>query len=87
VAVNVTTGRDGLGYVRSSSCGTGACVEVAQRRDGSIAVRDSKNPSQPELVYTREEWVAFIRGAKSGEFDFGMSIGAGLDSATVRFAR
>ena len=74
-------------YRRSTFCGSGTCVEVAQRPDGSIAVRDSKNQRQPELVYTREEWVAFIRGAKAGEFDFGMNVGAGLDSATVRFAR
>lgn len=44
------------------------CVEVAFV-DGAIAVRDSKNPSGPALVYTREEWDAFIGGVKDGEFD------------------
>jgi hypothetical protein len=76
-----------IGFRTSSFCGIGSCVEVARRADGTIAVRDSKNRTRPELVYTREEWVEFIRGAKSGEFDFGMSIGAGADSATVRFTR
>jgi hypothetical protein len=64
-------------------------VEVTQRQDGSIAVRDSKNRTdiQQELVYTRDEWVAFLRGAKAGEFDFDMTVDSGLDSAAVRFSR
>ncbi len=44
------------------------CVEVAFV-DDAIAVRDSKNPTGPALVYTREEWIAFIGGVKDGEFD------------------
>lgn len=44
------------------------CVEVAFV-DGAIAVRDSKNPTGPALVYTRAEWDAFIGGVKDGEFD------------------
>jgi hypothetical protein len=48
----------------------GNCVEVAQLPD-AIAVRDSKNPSGPALMFTPEEWAAFIEGAKDGEFDRG----------------
>jgi Domain of unknown function (DUF397) len=44
------------------------CVEVAFV-DGAIAVRDSKNPTGPALLYTRDEWDAFIGGVKDGEFD------------------
>ena len=44
------------------------CVEVAFV-DGAIAVRDSKNPTGPALVYTHDEWDAFIGGVKDGEFD------------------
>lgn len=44
------------------------CVEVAFV-DGAIAVRDSKNPSGPALVFTPAEWDAFVGGAKDGEFD------------------
>jgi len=44
------------------------CVEVAFV-DGANAVRDSKNPGGPALVYTREEWDAFVGGVKDGEFD------------------
>lgn len=47
----------------------GNCVEVATLADGSRAVRDSKNPSGPSLVFTPSEWAAFIAGVKDGEFD------------------
>ena len=44
------------------------CVEVAFI-SGAIAVRDSKNPTGPALVFTPGEWDAFVGGAKDGEFD------------------
>lgn len=44
------------------------CVEVAFV-DGAIAVRDSKNPSGAALIFTPDEWDAFVGGAKDGEFD------------------
>jgi hypothetical protein len=44
------------------------CVEVAFI-GGAIAVRDSKNPSGGVLLFTPEEWLAFVGGAKDGEFD------------------
>ena len=50
-----------------SSYGSGACVELA--RDGDmIALRDSKNPGVL-LNFTRQEVLAFIDGARRGEFD------------------
>ncbi|MGX1761961.1 DUF397 domain-containing protein [Streptomyces lydicus] len=45
------------------------CVEVAALPDGGFAVRNSRHPQGPALVYTREELAAFIGGAKDGEFD------------------
>jgi hypothetical protein len=48
---------------------TGNCVEVADNLPGVIAVRDSKDPSGPALIFTPAEWDAFIGGAKDGEFD------------------
>ncbi|NJC68987.1 DUF397 domain-containing protein [Planosporangium thailandense] len=54
---------------RSSRCGSGACVEVAEI-DGSIVVRDSKNPSGSWLAFDRSEWHAFLAGVRTGEFDF-----------------
>ena len=44
------------------------CVEVAFV-DDAIAVRNSKDPAGPVLVFTRGEWDAFVAGAKDGEFD------------------
>jgi hypothetical protein len=48
---------------------SGSCVEVAELPDGAIAVRNSRHPSGPALVYTREEIAAFLTGVKNGEFD------------------
>jgi hypothetical protein len=44
------------------------CVEVAFV-GGAIAVRDSKNPTGAALIFTSDEWDAFVAGAKDGEFD------------------
>jgi hypothetical protein len=48
---------------------SGNCVEVAALPDGGIAVRNSRHPSGPALVYTRAEISAFLAGVKDGEFD------------------
>jgi hypothetical protein len=53
---------------RSGSSG-GQCVEVAANLPGVIAVRDSKNPDGPKLLFTPGEWQAFIEGVRSSEFD------------------
>ncbi len=47
----------------------GNCVELAQLGDGSIAVRNSRNPEGAALLYTQPEITAFIQGAKDGDFD------------------
>ncbi|GAA3964735.1 MULTISPECIES: DUF397 domain-containing protein [Streptomyces] len=46
----------------------GNCVEVASV-DGGIAMRNSRDPDGPALVYTPAEVAAFLAGAKEGEFD------------------
>jgi hypothetical protein len=48
---------------------SGSCVEVADLDGGGIAVRNSRYPSGPALVYTRAEIDAFLIGVKNGEFD------------------
>jgi hypothetical protein len=50
------------------SVNNGACVELA-RAGGMIAIRDSKDPGGPVLMYSPAEWQAFLHGAKNGEFD------------------
>ena len=47
----------------------GACVEVARLPNGEIAVRNSRCPGGPALVYTKAEIAAFLAGAKDNEFD------------------
>ncbi len=61
---------DAAVWRKSSRSGpwTDNCVEVAFV-DGAIAVRDSKNPTGSVLVFTPSEWLAFVDGAKDGEFD------------------
>jgi hypothetical protein len=45
------------------------CVEVATLVNGGVAVRDSKDPSGPVLLFTQPEWIAFVRGVRAGEFE------------------
>ena len=47
----------------------GNCVEVARNLPGIVAVRDSKDRSGPALIFTPDEWTAFLAGVKDGEFD------------------
>lgn len=52
----------------SYSQGNGNCVEVAFLDGGGVAVRDSKDPSGPALLFTAAEWDAFGSGMTDGEF-------------------
>jgi len=60
-------------FRRSSFCGNGHCVEVAPLPNGTVALRDSKDLTVPQHVYTPAEWIAFVQGVKAGEFDFDLS--------------
>ena len=53
----------------SISDSRGACVELARLGAGEFAVRNSRNPDGPALIYTRAEIAALIEGVKLGEFD------------------
>lgn len=46
-----------------------SCVEVADLDGGHRAVRDSKNPAGPALIFTAAEWAAFTAGIGVGTFD------------------
>ncbi|BCB80891.1 DUF397 domain-containing protein [Phytohabitans flavus] len=43
----------------------GGCVEVANLPDG-VAVRDSKDPAGPALIFTSGQWAGFIAATASG---------------------
>ncbi|MFD7286052.1 DUF397 domain-containing protein [Streptomyces sp. NPDC059863] len=59
----------GLEWVKSSYSGVNNnCVEVAVPSGGGRAVRDSKNPSGPALLFGADEWQTFVRGAADGDF-------------------
>ena len=52
-----------------ASSPSGSRPEVATLPDGEIAVRNSRHPSGPALIYTRAEIAAFLAGAKDGKVD------------------
>ncbi|AXI76704.1 DUF397 domain-containing protein [Peterkaempfera bronchialis] len=47
----------------------GNCVELAKLPGGDVAMRNSRFPEGPALIYTRAEIEALLLGAKDGEFD------------------
>jgi hypothetical protein len=53
----------------SSFCSAGTCVEVGRLPNGRVAVRDGKGSGGEPLVFTAQEWSAFVAGVKRGEFD------------------
>ncbi len=51
------------------SSAQGNCVEVAKLQGGGVAVRNSRHPEGPALVFTHSEFEAFLLGATDGDFD------------------
>lgn len=48
---------------------SGNCVELAALPGGVIAVRNSRDPNGPALIYTYDEIAAFLGGVRDGDFD------------------
>ncbi len=60
----------GARWRKSSRSAAGNCVEFAELAPhGPVAVRNSRFPDGPALVYTRAEIEALILGVKDGDFD------------------
>ena len=60
----------GARWIKSThSNAEGNCVEVAVLADGAVAMRNSRDPDGPALVYTPADVAAFLAGCKDGEFD------------------
>jgi hypothetical protein len=53
-------------WIKSSHSGPtgGNCVEAAALPDGEVAVRDSKAPGGPALVFAVAAWGAFVGGVR-----------------------
>lgn len=48
----------------------GNCVEMTRLPGGAgFAVRNSRDPQGPALIYTNDEVEAFVAGVRDGDFD------------------
>jgi hypothetical protein len=45
---------------------TGSCLELAELPGGKVALRNSRHPAGPALVFTRAAIAALLNAAKSG---------------------
>jgi hypothetical protein len=52
-----------------SGANGGNCVEVARNLPGVVAIRDSKDPDGPALVFSPAVWEAFTAGLQDGKAD------------------
>lgn len=59
-------------FIKSSASQPGGiitrCVAIA-RTDEVVALRDTKDPSKRTLLFSHDEWNAFLTGVRKGEFD------------------
>lgn len=49
-------------------CNSGAGCVVVEQVAGAVVIRDSKNPYQPGLVFSRKEYAAFRRRVRDGSW-------------------
>lgn len=49
-------------------CDSGSCIRVAPHKV-IIVIGDSKYPDGPVLSYSHDEWFAFVKGIRQGDFD------------------
>ncbi len=56
-------------FKSSLSNPSGNCVEMASLPGQQVAVRNSRDPQGPALIYTRDEIVALLHGVRNGDFD------------------
>lgn len=49
--------------------GTPGELEIGFAENGLVAIRRVDDPAETILIYTPEEWTAFVEGVKDGELD------------------
>lgn len=60
-------GMPGPPWRKSSYSGANGCVEV-QELDDRVTIRNSRDRNGPVLEFTSQEWRAFVKGVRDGEF-------------------
>ncbi|WP_083863236.1 DUF397 domain-containing protein [Nocardia exalbida] len=66
----MTVDLSGARWFKSSySASNGQCVEIAHLNDGTVGMRDSKNPTGPALTFTPGAWDTFLTATQDGEFN------------------
>lgn len=56
-------------FKTSSACGIPLCVAVAISPEHEVGVRNSGDSKKTTVVFNKDEWNAFIKGVKNGEFE------------------
>jgi hypothetical protein len=51
------------------STAEGECVQTAKLPCGGVAVRNSRHPDGPALLFSDAEFRTFLEGVKDGDFD------------------
>jgi hypothetical protein len=51
------------------SSAQGNCVQTAELPHDQVAVRNSRHPKGPALIFSQAEVRAFLQGVKDGDFD------------------
>lgn len=58
-------------YVKSAFSGNANCLEAGLDRGRDlIAVRHTQRRDELPLLFSRDEWHAFVLGVRAGQFDF-----------------
>ncbi|RDI64348.1 DUF397 domain-containing protein [Nocardia pseudobrasiliensis] len=60
---------DAKWFKSTRSGGDRNCVEVAHLPNALVAVRDSKSPTTPALIFDSTDWSAFLAATTNGELD------------------
>jgi hypothetical protein len=58
-----------LPWRKATASAAGNCVEMAAVPDGPVAVRNSRDPHGPAILFSRTAIAALIEGMNAGEFD------------------